>query len=328
MAVIYVSDPIDPAHLERLHRSHTVHVGFGPDRCDYLDVADSVEAVLLRGEQFDRGMIEASPRLTIIARHGVGTNNVDLEAAQEQGIWVTVTPGGNSRAVAEHVFALALALARHVPEADRRIRHGRWGAGKQTLTGLELHSKVLGLLGFGHIGRMVAQIGRGFGMHVIAADPALDEDTAAELQVRRVELPELLEQADLLSLHLPLTSGTAGILGADELARLKPSALVVNTSRGGLIDEDALQSALQEKRLRGAALDVIHHEAVDATDPLSHTRLDVAATENLILTPHIGGQTLESLDAVAEIAITCINQALAGETPDHVIVGPALQTSS
>ncbi|GAA4873095.1 hydroxyacid dehydrogenase [Saccharopolyspora cebuensis] len=323
MPTIYISDPVHDSVVADLCADHTVHLGYGPDVVDYADICSEVDAVLLRAEDFGRDKIGASPRLQIIARHGVGTNNVDLDAAREHGIWVTTTPGGNSRAVAEHVFALALALARNVTVASRRTREGLWTDGKAGLTGIELHGRTLGLLGFGNIGRLVAGMGRAFGMDLLVTDPAADDSTITEFGGHLVELDELVAGSDVLSLHLPLTPATRHIIGAAQLARMRPGAILVNTSRGGLIDEAALLDALRSGRLGGAGLDVLEAEGVDMRDPLAHNHLPVTAFDNLVVTPHIGGQTEEALHQVGHAAATCIRRALAGGTPDNAVVVPA-----
>ena len=176
MTIIYVSDPVHADVLAELRQLGEVHLGYGPTAVAYQQVRDIVDAVMLRSETFDRDKIADSPRLRIIARHGIGYDNVDVDAATDAGVWVTVTPGRNSRAVAEHVFALALALARKIPTAAGRTRDGFWSQNKAELTGFELHGRTLGLLGLGSIGSMVLQIARGFGMQVLVTDPVLDAD--------------------------------------------------------------------------------------------------------------------------------------------------------
>ena len=171
MPTFYVSDEIHTDVLAELSALGQVHLGYGPDAVRYQDVRDGIDAVLLRAERFDREKIDSSPRLRIIARHGVGTDNVDIDAATDAGVWVTTTPGSNSRAVAEHVFALLLSLARKVPYGAAQTTSGQWASAKPHMNGFELHGRTLGLLGFGNIARMVAGIAQGFGMHVLVHDP-------------------------------------------------------------------------------------------------------------------------------------------------------------
>jgi D-3-phosphoglycerate dehydrogenase len=319
VTTIYVSDPVHDDVLTELRELGEVHLGYGPAAVSYQQVQHTVEAVMLRGEVFDRDKITNSPRLKIIARHGVGYDNVDLDAATEADVWVTITPGRNSRAVAEHVFALILALARKIPTATGRTRTGRWSEGKADLTGFELHGHTLGLLGLGSIGSLVLQIARGFGMQVLVTDPVLDSAQVAALGARKVELNDLLAGSDVLSLHVPLTGATRHIVDAAALARLRPGALLINTSRGGLVDEAALVNALRTGQLSGAGLDVLQAETVDMKDPLSHNAVPIAALDNLIVTPHVAGQTGESLREVGRAATACIRQALAGAIPDNPV---------
>ena len=317
MTVTYVSDPVHADVLAELRQLGEVHLGYGPSAVAYQQVSDVVEAVMLRSETFDRDKIARSPRLRIIARHGVGSDNVDVDAATDAGVWVTITPGRNARAVAEHVFALALALGRKIPVAAGRTRDGFWSQNKAELTGFELHGRTLGLLGLGSIGSIVLQIARGFGMQVLVTDPVLDQAQVAALGARKVEFDELLAGSDVLSLHVPLVASTRHIIDGPALARLRPGAVLINTSRGGLVDEQAMVAALRSHRLRGAAVDVLEAEAVDMKDPLAHNTLPISELDNLIVTPHVAGQTEESLREVGRAATACIRQALAGAVPDH-----------
>jgi D-3-phosphoglycerate dehydrogenase/(S)-sulfolactate dehydrogenase len=317
VTTIYVSDPIHDDVLSELREIAEVALGYGPTAVPYQHVQHTVDAVMLRSEIFDRDKITNSPRLKIIARHGVGSDNVDLDAATHSNVWVTITPGRNSRAVAEHVFALVLALARKIPTATGRTRGGQWSENKAELTGLELHGRTLGLLGLGSIGSLVLQIARGFGMQVLVTDPVVDGGQVAALGGRKVDIDDLLAGSDVLSLHLPLTNTTRHIIDAAALARLRPGALLINTSRGGLVDEAALVDTLRAGHLRGAALDVLEAEAIDMKDPLPHNTLPIADLDNLIVTPHVAGQTEDSLREVGRAATTCIRQALAGAVPDN-----------
>ena len=319
MTTIYVSDPIHPDVLHELTTLGRVHLGYGATAVDYTDVSHEVEAVLLRAERFDAAKIAASPRLRIIARHGVGTDNVDIDAATAAGIWVTTTPGSNSRAVAEHVFALLLSLARRTPYGATGTAAGAWAELKPQINGFELHGRTLGLLGFGNIARMVATIAHGFGMDVIAHDPYVDDSAIAATGARPATADEVVAGADVLSLHLPLTTGTRHLIDAPALASMKPGAVLINTSRGGLIDEAALAQALIDGHLAGAGLDVLEGESVDMKHPQPHSVIDVAQVPNLIVTPHVAGQTEESLREVGRAALACIRQALAGAIPDNPV---------
>jgi D-3-phosphoglycerate dehydrogenase len=319
MTTIYVSDPIHDSVLQDLSAIGRLYLGYGPKAVPYQQIQADVDAVMLRGETFNADMIAASPNLKIIARHGVGSDNVDITAATTHGVWVTVTPGQNSQAVAEHVFALALALARKVVPAARATRAGQWSEAKGRLVGTELSGKTLGLFGLGSIGARVARIAGGFGMSVVVADPFVDAEQVAAAGGRKVDFDELIASADILSLHVPLTPDTHHIIDAAVIARMRPGALLINTARGGLIDETALVEALTTNRLGGAALDVLEAESIDMKNPLPHNKIPLQIHDNIIVTPHVAGQTGESLRNVGNAALTCIQQALSGRTPDHAL---------
>jgi D-3-phosphoglycerate dehydrogenase len=319
MPTFYVSDEIHPDVLAELNDLGMVHQGYGPDAVRYEDVRTDVDAVLLRAERFDREKIEASPRLRIIARHGVGTDNVDIEAATDAGVWVTTTPGSNSRAVAEHVFALLLSLARKVPFGAVQTMAGQWAAAKPQMNGFELHGRTLGLLGFGNIARMVATIAQGFSMQVLVHDPFVQESAITAAGAVPATVDEVIAGADVLSLHMPLTDQTARIIGMDALARMKPGSVLINTSRGGLVDEPALAQALQDGHLGGAALDVLEGESVDMKDPIAYSKIQIAEVPNLIVTPHVAGQSKEAFLAAGTGALQAIQQALAGQCPEHAV---------
>ena len=219
MTAIYVSDPVHADVLTGLRQLGKVYLGYGPNAVRYEQVRDDIEAVMLRTETFTAEKIAGSPKLKIIARHGVGSDNVDIPAATDAGVWVTVTPGQNSQAVAEHVFALALALARKVVAAA--TPRGRLlVADKAGLIGFELRGHTLGLLGLGSIGSLVLQIARGFGMKVIVTDPDLTRSRSPP-GGRKVDFDELLASSDVISLHVPLVTATRHTINARH-ARMRP----------------------------------------------------------------------------------------------------------
>jgi D-3-phosphoglycerate dehydrogenase / 2-oxoglutarate reductase len=317
MPVIFVSSPIHEDVLEGLKKLGTVFCGYGSDAVSYDDVKGEVEAVLLRSGTFTARMIDDSPKLRIIARHGVGTDTVDIPAATARNVWVTNTPGANSRAVAEHVFALVLSLCRKVQTAAARTQRGDWSGDRMALTGIELNGRTIGLLGLGNIGRHVARIAEGFGMRVLVTDPALNQEANPNLHL--VPFDELVRESDILSLHLPLLPSTRNIIDAAVIGRMKDHAILVNTARGGLINEVALVDALRNGRLGGAALDVLDAESADMTDPLPHNRIPLTEFPNLIVTPHVGGQTQEALMRVGHIATDAIRCVLEGGRPDCAV---------
>lgn len=315
MTEIYISDVIHEDVLADIRKNALVHLGYGPDKVNYLDISEHIDAVILRAETFTRAMIEASPSLKIIARHGVGTDNVDIPAASENGVWVTSTPGSNSNAVAEHVFALLLSLTRQIVPAANRVLAGTWAEGRGDLVGFELSGRTLGIVGFGAIGKRVATIARGFGMRVLASDPIANATDAAAAGADLVDLDTLYGGADIITLHAPLLPGTRHMISTRELALMKPTAIVINTSRGGLIDEDALVTALTNGALAGAALDVLEAESIDMKDPLSHNRVPLSEVPNLLVTSHIAGQTQEAFQEAGTRSWSEVRAVLAGDTP-------------
>lgn len=319
MPTFYVSDDVHPDVLAELKTLGQVYLGYGPDAVRYEDIRIEVDAVLLRAERFDRDKIESSPRLRIIARHGVGTDNVDISAATDAGIWVTTTPGSNSRAVAEHVFALLLSLARKVPYGTAQTRSGHWAAAKPRMNGFELHGRTLGLLGFGSIARMVTAIAGGFGMHVLVHDPFVNDAAIRAAGAAPGTIDEVISGSDVISLHMPLTDQTAQIIDADALSRMKRGTVLINTSRGGLIDECALAQALEDGHLGGAGLDVLEGESVDMKDPITHSKIQIANVPNLIVTPHVAGQSGEAFLSAGTGALQAIQEALAGQRPEHAV---------
>lgn len=318
MGHVHVTNPIDDDVLVRLRESHDVTLGYGVDACSWDEAAPTMHAALVRAETIDAGRIARCPHLKIIARHGVGTDNVDLEAAAAAGVWVTTTPGANARAVAEHVFALLLTLVRRTREADAHVQSGRWSEDRAALTGVELHGRTLLLIGGGGIARLVVPIAHGFGMRVVIADPYLDRDAATAMGVTLTTLDEALPGADVASVHVPLTDETHHLLDDRRLALLPAHAIVINTSRGGIVDEVALIARLRSGALAGAGLDVIEGEAEDMNDPLAHNTTDLSV-RGLLVTPHVAGQTEQSLVQVGMLAVDSIDDALAGRRPARAV---------
>ena len=262
----------------------------------------NADAVIIRSDnRLDRPTLKAAKRLRLIGRAGVGVENVDLQAASERGIVVLNTPAANSIAVAELTMAMMLTLARKIVPADRSVKAGRWE--KSAFAGHELHGKTLGLVGFGRIGREVARRAASFGMDVVAFDPFVTPAAATAAGVRLVKLPELIRTADVISLHLPLNDKTRGLLGKAQLWKMKPSALLINASRGGIVDEHALHQALKSNRIAGCALDVYE------TEPPENRWF--SEMENVVVTPHLGASTEESQTKVALEIAESVRLALA-----------------
>jgi D-3-phosphoglycerate dehydrogenase len=229
-------------------------------------------------------MIKAGRKLKVIGRAGVGLDNIDVEAAKAAGIQVVNSPEASSISVAEHAIGLMIALLRHIPKAERSMREGKWE--RKNFMGNELYGKTIGLVGFGRIGREVALRAEAFGMKVLAYDPALTSEDTREYNANLVELDELLRKSDIVSLHVPALPSTKDLINPERLALMKPTAVLINTSRGHAVDEDALYAALKEKRILGAALDVYKNEPPEGSPLLG--------LDNILLVPHLGANTDEA----------------------------------
>ncbi len=285
------------------------------DRAVLLDaVADADVVLALLTERVDAELFDRAPALRMVANMAVGFDNVVIAAAEARGIWVTNTPGVLDGATADLAMALLLAAARRLPEAERFLRAGRYRRwGPMLLCGQEVHGSTLGILGMGRIGEAVARRARlGFGMDVLYWDERGRADLEGELGVRRTELPELLEVSDFVSIHLPLTDGTRGLIGADELARMKPTAVLVNTARGPIVDEAALARALRSGTIRAAGLDVFERE------PEVHP--DLLELDNAVLLPHIASASVSTRLAMAELAVDNVLALHRGEAPPTPVV--------
>jgi phosphoglycerate dehydrogenase-like enzyme len=266
-------------------------------------------AAIVSTDPFDRSVLATAGRLRIVARVGVGTDSIDLAAATEEGVIVTVTRGANRDTTADHAVALILAALRRIVEHDASVRRGEWQRGLG-LTPWDVHGATVGLVGHGSIGRAVARRLSGFGVRLLVCDPAVRQADDAEL----VALGTLLERADVVSLHAPLTPATRGLIGARALARMRPEAILVNTSRGGLVDESALAAALSSGRLRAAALDVFEDEPA--------VRESLLALPNVTLTPHIGGLSTQSISRMLAMATDSVLAALDGTVDPALVANP------
>ncbi len=274
------------------------------------------DAVIVRSStRITRESLQYANRLRVIGRAGVGVDNIDVAAATERGVAVLNAPSGNTLSAAELTFALLLSLARRIPAADRSMHAHEWD--RKSFAGFELYGKTLGLIGAGRIGGEVARRARAFGMHVIVSDPYLPEERAAELDVDRVSFDDVIEQADVISLHVPLTEATHGLIGAHELARMKRTAVIVNAARGEVIQEDELVSALRSGAIAGAALDVFSQEPLPPDHPFR-------SLSNVVLTPHLGAQTKEAQHSVAVEISDGVRRALVDSDMTSAVNAPAI----
>ena len=258
---------------------------------EFLVELAAAEALIVRSAtKVTAAMLDRAPRLSAIGRAGVGIDNCDVEAATERGVAVFNAPGGNTNAAAELTMALLISVARKIPAAEASLRAGQWD--RAVFKGVELRGKTLGLIGAGRIGSEVAVRCRAFDMNVIAYDPYLSPTRAVELDIEMAGLNKVIKKGDFISIHVPLTEETTGIIGRESFERMKSTAFVVNASRGGVVDEAALADALHRGVIAGAALDVYEIEPLPADSPLRDA-------PNLVLTPHLGASTAEAQEGVA-----------------------------
>lgn len=277
---------------------------------DRLEALADARILVAAHVKITEDLYRAAPRLAGVIRTGIGLDTVDIPAATRHGICIAHVPDFCYDEVADSAWTLILAVARKLPEAGRRVRGGEWVPGA-LLPVRSLRGRTLGLVAFGHIARKVAERGRAFGLRVIAADPYIDEAAMAREGVEKVSLDDLLSRSDIVSLHTPLTPETRGLINAAAFARMKPDAILINTSRGPVIDEPALIGALRAGRLAGAGLDVLEQEPPAKDNPLF-------AMENVVLTPHSSSTTIEALEDLAGKVSLQIVQMLRGEWPTYL----------
>jgi phosphoglycerate dehydrogenase-like enzyme len=274
---------------------------------EMVGLVPDVDAVIAGTEPITARVLAAAARLRIVARRGVGTDSVDVTAATARGVAVTITAGVLTEAVADHAMALLLAVSRKVAMLDRLMKAGAW----DRVPAADVHGKTLGIVGFGAIGRAVARRAAGFGMRVLACDAWPDAAAAAALGAQLCELPALLAASDAVTVHVPLTPSTRGLIGDEALSRMKSGTILINTSRGDVVDEDALLRALRAGRLAGAGLDVFHDE------PTRHTAL--VGLDSVVATPHVASHTVETLARMEASCARAVLAMLRGERPDHVV---------
>ncbi len=310
--VVLIAEELSPATVDALGPGFEIRHCDGSSRAELLAAVTDVDAILVRSAtKIDAEALAAAGRLKVVARAGVGLDNVDVKQATQSGVMVVNAPTSNIVSAAELAVGLLLAAARHIAPATASLKRGEWKRSKYS--GIELFEKTLGIVGLGRIGVLVAQRLSAFGMSVIAYDPYVQAGRAAQLGVRLVPLDELMGTADFISVHLPKTAETAGLIGAEQLARCKPSAVIVNAARGGIVDEQALYAALKQGRLAGAGLDVF------ASEPCTDSPLFVL--DNVVATPHLGASTAEAQEKAGVAVARSVRLALEGElVPDAVNV--------
>ena len=301
---VLITDSISEEGIAILRKEAQVDVKVGLKPEEIIAIIGDYDALMVRSQTKVTGdIIEAGKKLQVIARAGVGIDNVDVPAATRCGVVVVNAPTGNTVSAAEHTVALMLALARNIPQANALLKTGVWK--REKFTGTEVRGKTLGVIGLGNVGSEVAKRAAAFEMKLIGMDPLVSEEYAKKLSVTLMDLNDILKEADFLTLHIPLNSKTRGIIGAKELALMKPTARIVNCARGGLIDEEALVKAINDKKLAGAAIDVFEKEPC--------TESILFGVENIIVTPHLGASTAEAQVTAARDVAEQIADILNGQ---------------
>jgi D-3-phosphoglycerate dehydrogenase / 2-oxoglutarate reductase len=310
--VVLIAEQLSPATVEALGPDFEIRSCDGSDRSQLLTAIADADAVLVRSAtKVDAEALAAATRLKVVARAGVGLDNVDVPAATQAGVMVVNAPTSNIVSAAELAIALLLAVARNVPQANSSLRDGQWKRSKYA--GTELYEKTVGVVGLGRIGALVAQRLSSFGVKLLAYDPYVSSARAGQLGVQLVGLDELLGASDFITVHLPKTPETIGLIGEEALRKVKPSVRIVNAARGGVVDEAALHAALVEGRVAGAGVDVF------ATEPCTDSPL--FGLDNVVVTPHLGASTEEAQEKAGVAVAKSVRLALAGElVPDAVNV--------
>jgi D-3-phosphoglycerate dehydrogenase / 2-oxoglutarate reductase len=312
---VLIAEAVAQEGIELLRAHHEVDERPGLTRDELCSILPDYDALVVRSQvQVDAALIAAAPRLVVIGRAGVGVDNVDLEAATRAGIVVVNAPTGNTIAAAEHTLALLYGLARRTAAADASVRRGEWK--RAEFTGLELRGRTLGIVGLGKIGQAIAVRALAMEMTVLGVDPYISAEAAANHGVELVEFDEMLARADVVTVHVPLTRATRGLIGREAIAKLRPGAIILNVARGGVVDEAAVAEALRSGHLAGAGIDVFEHEP-----PTGSPLLDAP---NTLLTPHLGASTAEAQILVSEEVAAQVLDVLDGRSARYAVNAPLL----
>jgi D-3-phosphoglycerate dehydrogenase len=319
MTKVLVSDPIDQVGIDILSQVAQVDVKTGLPVAELVKIIPEYDALMIRsGTKVTQEIIEAGTQLKIIGRAGVGVDNVDVPAATRQGIVVVNSPEGNTIAAAEHALAMMLSLSRHIPDANVSVKEKKWD--RKSFIGTEVYKKILGVVGLGKIGSHVATVARAMGMKLLAYDPFISTERADQLGCRLVDLDLLFSESDYITLHIPKTPETTHLINKEALAKMKPTTRIINCSRGGVIDEDALVEAIANGQIAGAALDVFEQE------PLGESKLRDLGSK-IILTPHLGASTAEAQVNVAIDVAEQIRDVLLGLPARSAVNIPGLNAN-
>ncbi|HEX2097851.1 MAG TPA: phosphoglycerate dehydrogenase [Rubrobacteraceae bacterium] len=311
---ILITEALAERGVEFLEQEFDVDVVLGLSPAELLEKIGPYDGLIIRSAtKVTAEVIDRAENLKAIGRAGIGVDNIDIEAATKRGILVANAPESNTVAAGEHTLGLMLAAARHIPAADNTLRAGEWK--RSAYKGVEVAGKTLGLIGLGHVGSIVARGALGMRMRVLAYDPYVSEERMRAMNVARAEsVDEVLEQSDFISLHVPRTPETMGMINESALEKMKPSAYLINVARGGIVDETDLYNALKEGSIAGAALDVFREEPT--------TDSPLFALPNVVVTPHLGASTVEAQDRAGVIAAEQVASALRGEVPMNAINAP------
>jgi D-3-phosphoglycerate dehydrogenase len=316
---VLIADELSEEGIKILqpHAEVDVKTGLKPE--ELIAIIGDYDALLVRSQtKVTADVIKAGKKLQVIARAGVGVDNVDVDEATQHGIIVVNAPTGNTISAAEHTIALMLALARNIPQANAVLRGGAWK--RSNFMGIEVRDKTLGILGLGNVGSEVAKRARGLQMKLIGHDPFISVDHARRLQVELVPIKQLLQESDFITLHMPLNSSTKGMIGAKELALVKPTVRIINTARGGLIDDEALAKAVKENKVAGAAIDVF------PTEPCTQSVL--FEDDRIIVTPHLGASTTEAQAMAASDVAEQVVDILQGKPPRYPVNAPFIPSET
>ena len=316
---VLVADPISDEGIDilRSHAQVDIKTGLKPE--ELISTICNYEALIVRSQtQVSAKVIEAGEKLQVIARAGVGMDNIDVDAATQRGIVVVNAPTGNTISAAEHTIALMLALARHILQANTALKSGEWR--RSEFMGTEVRNKTLGIIGLGNVGSEVARRAQGLEMKTTVHDPFISVDLVHNLQAELIPLEQLLKESDFITLHIPLTASTKGIIGTKELALVKPTVRIINTARGGLVNEEALVKALKEKRVAGAAIDVFTNEPC--------TESILFESDQIIVTPHLGASTTEAQATAAKDVATQVINVFKGQPARYSVNAPFISTET
>ncbi|MBF7096738.1 hydroxyacid dehydrogenase [Alkalibacter mobilis] len=310
MKRIFVTEPIHEDGMNLLRSEAEVILGSATDEMTIINEAANCDAILVRSANITESIIQNIPTLKVIAKHGVGVDNIDKRAAKQNGVMVVNAPESNINSVAEHGFAMILALSKNLVVMDKNTRNGDWGSRSRVIS-MEMKGKTIGMIGLGKISKAVIKKLHALDVNILGYDPYVDQSVADKHGFKLVtDINEIFVESDVVSLHIPLTDETTGLVGTEELKMMKESACLINVSRGGIVDENALYNALKNNTIRGAALDVFEQEPAAKENPLFEL-------DNIIVSPHNAALTSEALLAMATHAAQGILDVLNNEKPKY-----------